>query len=531
MADQLVQTMPRVEGAEDPTAAAVLKRLVSASKKRDNWRSLWQDCYDLAMPGRTGFHGTTEGKTNTLQIFDGTAVTGALEFASKIAATMMPPFMRWVDLKAGRAVPAQVRDQVDLQLAEVTKEVFEVINGSNFHMEAVDAILEMSMSTGVLVIEDGDATDPLRATAVPLTQVVLDRGPFGEIDFFARPRKIAVGSIRAEWPRATIPQELADKIKSQPDAEEEIVEATYRDWRQPVETYRFCVIWKSKKVCLVESVFSGLGSCPWIAFSWARDAAETYGRGPLLNCLSSIKTANLTVQLTLENAETAITGMYQYDDDGVVNPDNIEFVPGALIPRDPQSRGLESLEAGGNFNVSNLILNDERENIKRALYVGQFAPLDKTPMSATEVAIRQQDLAQRIGASWGRLQRELIQRVIQRVVFLLRRQGRIAIPRVDGREVMMKAVSPLAKSQNQEDIMAIDRFLEQLGARFGPNIVPIVTDPMRASRTLGNLHGVPPEILRSEAEAKQIGEQLQQLAQAGAQQGPGTLPSQPLQPR
>src|SRR5262245_10195120 len=135
MADPLVQTMPRVDGAEDPSAAAVLKRLEGARKRWDNWRSLWQDCYDLAMPGRTGFYRQTEGRSNTLQIFDGTAVTGSLEFASKIAATMMPPFMRWIDLKAGRAVPAQVRDEVNLQLAEVTTEIFEVLNASNFHME------------------------------------------------------------------------------------------------------------------------------------------------------------------------------------------------------------------------------------------------------------------------------------------------------------------------------------------------------------------------------------------------------------
>ena len=50
-----------------------------------------------------------------------------------------------------------------------------------------------------------------------------------------------------------------------------------------------------------------------------------YGRGPLINALSAIKTTNLTIELILENAQMAISGIYQMDDDGVINPDTINL--------------------------------------------------------------------------------------------------------------------------------------------------------------------------------------------------------------
>ena len=57
-------------------------------------------------------------------------------------------------------------------------------------------------------------------------------------------------------------------------------------------------------------------------------AGETYGRGPLMLTLPAIKTANLTVEIILENAQMSISGMYQVEDDGVINIDNIALIPG-----------------------------------------------------------------------------------------------------------------------------------------------------------------------------------------------------------
>ena len=49
----------------------------------------------------------------------------------------------------------------------------------------------------------------------------------------------------------------------------------------------------------------------------------------------------------------AISGIYQMDDDGVVNVDTINLVPGTVIPKAPNSQGLQPIRAAGNFDVAN----------------------------------------------------------------------------------------------------------------------------------------------------------------------------------
>lgn len=516
-----ISSMPKPDSSRDPIGSAVTKRYEKAKTLWDRWRPLWQDCYDLVLPQRRGFQITTEGRRNTLQIFDETAVTGVQEFSSRVCTTMMPPYMRWVDLRSGKDVPEDIREQLDQALALVTEEVFETINGSNFHTQVNEAVTEMAMSTGTLLIED-DFFKGIRCQAVPLTRVVLDAGPYGEVDFWSRERKIRLGTLLVDYPMARLPNELEQDSRIQPDREVVVIEATWRDWSIPfLEIYQWALVWKDQAVTLAHRIMQGLGSNPWMSFTWNKDPFETYGRGPIINAISAIKTCNLTVQLTLENAEMAITGMWQYDDDGVIDPDNIQFTPNSMIAKDASSKGLEQLKAPGDFNVSNLVLQDMRENIKKALYIGQFAPLGKTPQSATEVSYRQQDLAQRIGASWGRLNQELVLRVIQRVVYLLRRQGKIKIPEVNGRMVNVVPISPLSKQQNQDDVMSITSFLQEIGQLFGPNTVPIIVDPMETGRELGRLRGIPPKLLRSADQQAMVMKQLAQQAQAAAAQAPG----------
>ena len=70
------------------------------------------------------------------------------------------------------------------------------------------------------------------------------------------------------------------------------------------EQTEFDVILKAaggSKLAVVKLVkeMTGLGSNPFVCFRWGKCAGEIYGRGPLLNALSAIKTTNLTIELIL----------------------------------------------------------------------------------------------------------------------------------------------------------------------------------------------------------------------------------------
>jgi len=214
----------------------------------------------------------------------------------------------------------------------------------------------------------------------------------------------------------------------------------------------------------------------------------------------------------------AMAGIYQMEDDGVVNPDTINLVPGTIIPKAMGSAGLTPITPAGNFNVSQLILSEMRTNIKEALYNQMLGDPNKTPASATEVAERMADLSRRMGAAFGRLQAELVQPVLQRVIYILKKQGRIEIPTVNGREVKIRSVSPLAQAQNNQDIATVGRFLEMMQSTFGPQITPVIIDPEQVAVYLAKKFSVPDSLVRDEEQRQQISEMMQQLAQQ-AQEG------------
>ena len=220
------------------------------------------------------------------------------------------------------------------------------------------------------------------------------------------------------------------------------------------------------------------------------------------------------VELILENAQMSISGMYQVEDDGVVNVDNIQLIPGTIIPKAAGSAGLQPIASAGNFNVSHLVLRDMRTNIKKALYNDMLGNAnEKTPMSATEVAERQADLSRQIGAAFGRLQSELVTPVLQRVVYILKKQGRIKIPLINGREVKINSTSPLAQAQHQQDVGTIDRFLGLIQARVGPELLNILIKQDEVAKYIAKKLGIPEELIRSTEEMQAAAQQMQQMQQ------------------
>ena len=159
---------------------------------------------------------------------------------------------------------------------------------------------------------------------------------------------------------------------------------------------------------------------------------------------------------------------------------------------------------GQGWQVANSILGHERDMLGNP---------DRTPASATEVAERMADLSRRMGAAFGRLQAELVQPVLQRVIYILKKQGRIDVPAVNGREVKVRSVSPLAQAQANQDISTVARFLELVGGTFGPEMLQLLVDSEKTAVHLAKKFGVPESLIRDADQRKQIAAMAQQMAQ------------------
>jgi len=493
---------------------------------RRPWEGMFQECYDYAMPTKTAMWNDARGADRMVDIFDETAVVSVPEFANRLQSGLIPPFSKWSKFVPGSGVPPQEMAQVEAKLAEITEYVFEVLHNSNFGEEAHEAFHELSIGTGCMAINEGDYRSPIRCKAIPIPQLVIDRGPDDGIDLNGFHENLPARLIDIKFPKASLSEDTRQMIKKEPDKEIEVRHACWRDWSNDPDIVHKSMSWLPKtKQMLDQQVYAGEGSNPYITFRWAKLAGEVWGRGPLLNALPAIKTANLTVQMILENAEMAIAGFYTAENDGVVNVDQIRVEPGTIVPVSPGSRGLQSVAPAGRFDVAQLVLSEMRANIKKALYNEMLGNPENTPASATEVNARMADLSRMIGSSYGRLHAEFVQQVLRRVLFLLRRQGLITLPTIGNRLVKVAPQSPLSRAQAYQEVEDITNYVTLIQQMFGPQMVNVVVKTEETAPFLARKMGIPSQLPRSKAEIKQIVEVF--IQQMGAQQNGGVPAEQP----
>ena len=509
---------------------ALKKRHSRAKAVAAQWHQIWEDCYDYAMPNRSSFYDTTVGQSKMDKIYDETAIISTQEFASRLQLGLTPPFMPWMDLKAGNDSDEGQKEQLNVALADIKDEVFNAIEDSNFIQQMHETFMDLAIGTSVLSVEPGVDGMSLSFLAIPHKEVSIEPGRRDDVGGIYRDRIMQAGLLPVEFPRGRFSESLSKQIEKEPQSDVALVETNTRDYSRRDTEVWLHRCWEAASFGTDDAApiykydYVGPGAFPLIVSRWSKAAGEVWGRGPLVNALPSIKTANLVVELTLENAEMAISGMWQASDDGVLNPDTVNLVPGTIVPVGPTSQGLRPLESPGRFDVANLILEDMRSNIKRALYDEMLGPMDKTPMSATEVVQRVTELQRRIGSPIGRLTLELLVPIIRRVLYLLTASGRIEnTPLLDGKQMKATPTSPLSRQQKAEEVNSIVEYLSIVAQTMGPQMVNVIVDSEKAAAKIAELKSIDPDILRSEADRKQITQAMQQQAaepQQQAQQGP-----------
>jgi hypothetical protein len=471
----------------DDLVAAVVNRFEQARTKRDAWLDLWQDCYDYTLPEHarfTGVAGVPSRKRE--QLFDGTAADAVDQLASSLLGHLTPPWVNWFGLTPGLDVPADRSVALGQILDQSTGILQNQIDRSNLMVELHQCFLDLVVGgTAVLQI---DTLPPGRMTsfacrAVPLSEVILDSNNGTDLNRVYRRRKIT-GAILSAMPLAGA-MHLYDMASKNPEKTFEIIEFS----EQSEQGYQVGSIVLDDGIAPTLIAAQTLSASPFIAFRWMKTPGEFYGRSPVMKTLPDIKTANKVVELILKNASIAVTGIWQAEDDGVLNLANIELVPGAIIPKAVGSAGLKALEMPARFDVSQLVLDDLRSRIRHAMLVDRFAQLDGRHMTATEVMERAAEVGLLLGATYGRLQTELLTPLLTRLYDILRARGEIADLPLDGRSVMLVHRSPLARTQAQSGVQPIMTWLDSL-SRLGGGAAGIVNGPAVA-RELADHLGLP----------------------------------------
>lgn len=493
--------------------------LKQAQIAKDRLATRYDEAISLAMPGRDGLNqGPDQG-----EIYDDTAMIAVPEFASRIQQGVMPNFSRWASFVAGVLIDDE--DTVlalRKQLETVDRYLFEMINSSNFSIEANECFTDLALGTGAIRIDEAATGSPFSCRSVPLRGLLFLIGPDGMPDPVWEMRKMTRASIMIHYPSASLPMMSAIE---DPYFEHTVVECWQRDWSEPAAMkYRQSVYMTDHNNAIIYSdEHEGEGACPYIVFRWSKASGEVWGRGPLFQCLPSVRKCNFIERAVLDHVDVAIGGIWTMEDDGVVNVETVKLATGTIVPVAPGSQGLKNVAAGIQFELPQFALTESRATIKAALYTEQLGNPNKTPMSATEVQQRMNELARAIGSPFVRLILEFLMPAIVRFIRILKDRKLITMPTIDGKQIKLISTSPLSQAQRFEDIDSISKWLELVRNTLGPEAVNIIADGSEVGGELADLFKVPAKLLRPKAQQLQI---MQQAAQAAGAQANGGQPGQ-----
>jgi hypothetical protein len=476
------------------TAETILSRFKAAQSRRAPWESVWQDCYTFALPQRgAGFGAQFDpARRHAERLFDGTATDAVEQLAASLLAQLTPPWSQWFGLVPGYDVNSLERLVISEELDRATEIIQGHFDRSNFAVEIHQAFLDLvTVGSATLLFEEAPlgSLSAFRLTAVPMSEMYFEAGPDDQILGQFRCRSLPGRTLRSLFPEALIPDE-SGSCKEQGQNAFPIIEAVLPSG----DGFAYTALLLEKPnspVCLAQG---HLPTSPFISFRWLKGASEVYGRSPVMTALPDIKTVNKVVELVLKNASIAVTGIWQAEDDGVLNPANIRLVPGTIIPKAVGSSGLTPLQAPGRFDVSNLMLDDLRGRIRHALLVDRLGPVSGRRMTATEVLERSNEMSRLLGATYGRLQTELLTPLISQGLRLLRRRGEIPDIVLDGRTVSLHYRSPLARAQARDDVQNTLLWLET-SSQLGSDAMQAVDIPA-VTNWLGERLGVPGQLVR-----------------------------------
>ena len=472
-------------------AKDIAQGYAQARSKRSYWEGVWRDCYAFALPHSDAF----QMRNTTAQIFDGTAMDAVDQLASSLLANLTPPWSMWFGLKPGPELSQAEAESLAPTLEGAARVMQAHFDRSNFAVEMHQAFLDLvTAGTGTLLFEESapGQMSAFKFMALPLSTVTLEEGAgTGRLEKCYRETQMTLEQLRIRFPKAELPASvMRDK-----DSEKTftVIESAQPDGDKPTIHYSVVLSGESEHAMLVDAT---IPASPFIAFRWAKAPGDTYGRSPVMKALPDIKTANKVVELILKNASIAVTGIWQADDDGVLNPATIELTPGTIIPKAVGSAGLKPLEMPGRFDVSQLVLEDLRSRIRHALLIDRLGQIGAQRMTATEVLERSGEMALLLGATYGRLQSELLTPLIQRGWAILRRRGEVPDVSIDGRTVQLDYRSPLARAQGQRGVQNTINWITTSLA-MGPEAAAAI-DLAASARFIGEALGVPSDLIRKD---------------------------------
>lgn len=515
------------------TPQSFKKRFKAAkTNKQKNWETLYREVMELFCPNRENFYTSQPGQKKGRSVYTSSPTIALDKASNNIHASLTPHMKRWVNLKPGRLIPEEEKKDSAEVLDEIKNTLFDHIHTSNFDLAISEFYKDILIGTAALMVT-GTEKEPLIFTSVPLNELYITTGALGTVDTVYRRYEIKAGVIEETWDDANIPDDIKKIAAEDPDKKFWVIEGTmpkkFKQYNpvlekeETVDGYGYYVV--LEKFMDNFLVDREMKISPWIVARWSVMSGEEWGRGPAIHCFNDAKTLNQFIKLHMQSMEINVHPTYTVVDDGVINISAIRVGPGAMLPVSANDGmfgpSIKPLPVGGNLQAGQMEIDRLETSINDQMHTEAIGRVDLPVKTATEISIRQQELAKRIGSAYGRLQYELIKPLVNICLYQLDKYNLISMNdfKVDGHTIAIDAVSPLAQSQQQDDLNNVIRYVEFAMGAFGPQIGLSLMKPEEVMDFVSDQLNIPPKLKNDPAEKQQKKQLLEQLMMQQMQEG------------
>jgi len=480
----------------------LLKRAEGAVAARASWDDLLRDAYRYAAPELDsqlqGYR--MAGARRRSSVYDSTAIQAVNDAAAQTHMKLTPPHTRFFSIEW--AAEVEVSDE-DRSLVLLSDQLFKHINRSAFHSVIELAYAQAQIAQACICINEANSNS--------LSAFDIEVIPAGEIypEHAWRPSERSVWRIRSvridvlasRWKLNRGLTEGTGRTYNDAENNEILTEGAL--WHAYKGKFRYvAIVGKGEKAQIVEDQWQA--TSPFIVGGYSEAPGENVPRGPVLSVLPDIKTANKIVELILKNASIAVTGIWQADDDGIVNPATIKLVPGAIIPKAVGSEGLQPLKSPGSFDVAEIQLQRLQMVIRDAILRRELPRMDKSHVTAA--AVNQEAIEVELLRMPGLLVlwRTLIVPVIRRCADILQRRGLWppGFHEYIETKVLVEPVAPWLRAQVLADVQQEAAAL-QMAAILSPERLQMVVNVPSWQRSVLSRLGFKPEMMRTEEEIEE----------------------------
>jgi len=498
-------------------------------KQRGNWESRWQNIADYVLPRKAEV--TTKrgkGESRVVRLFDATAVHANELLAASLQGTLTPSSALWFGVEVA---DRDLRDDEEVKdwQGEAAELMFAEINNSNFRSESHENYLDMS-SVGIatLLCEESKGSEEgfngLNFKSYFISNIYPSENEKGLIDTVYRSFEWTPRQAALKWGEDSLSDKMKEALANKPDdlfPFLHVVEPRDKNGKTKKNMPYASFYYEEDNKHLLDE--GGYQEFPYAVPRWSKASGEKYARSPAFTALPDIRTLNRAIELELKAWAKDIDPPLGVPDEGVggklkLTPAAQNYIRADLIDK------IKPLLSNSRYDVSQIKAAELRESI-RQIFMSDQLQLNQGPqMTATEVQVRFELMQRLIGPTLGRMEMEYLKPILNRVFNLMLRKGALGeIPQVlEGKDIRVKFVGPVARAQRLNEIAAIERWVGSIlpMAEFNPEVLDNI-DFDKIAEESGVLYGIPDRLRRSESEKETIRQkrQEQQAQQQAIEQG------------